>query len=610
MKKKAEKEKQGAFARFCTASEKTARLSLILAAVIVLGTVGTVCAAAISSNSNVQVPSENVELNAAQQYLAQVNMNRGTDHEEPEQTEPSDEQAEETASEETKPTKRGGLTGEHVANVKDLKSLSDEDLVKAIKQGKVKVIDRKDIKTDQSQNQKNTHNNSKVADAPKATNTPTPKPTTASATNKPTPTMAPIKVVNYELGIDISEFQGDINWTKVKNAGITFAFIRCGGRGYTKGGIYSDTKFEKNLKNAKAAGIKVGVYFFSQAITSYEALEEASFTLSKLNGASLDLPVVMDWETEYDGKHRTEKLGADDFKNVIESFCATIAQNGYTPMIYLDGGNISRLGKHQSAILSKYKLWYAYPYSIYHPHIYKNGKQVSNPKYSHNMYQLGDTVPPRNYAYAYWQYSWQGKVAGIGGEVDLDIRILGNTTLKAPEINISNTSITTEQGQNINPMNGVSAKTSQGQNTTNNLSYAITNDAGQTVSLDQAKNTVGKYTIIYTFKDPFRGTIQATASWEVKAGTVTDTPVPTPTTEPTESSGGGSTDTPSPTPQGGSTDTPSPTPQGSTDSPAPTPTTAEPSPEPSPVPTTPPETTKPEPTKSQEPSDTSSDSNN
>ncbi len=90
MKKKAEKEKQGAFARFCTASEKTARLSLILAAVIVLGTVGTVCAAAISSNSNIQAPSENVELNAAQQYLAQVNMNRGTDPEEPEQTEPSD----------------------------------------------------------------------------------------------------------------------------------------------------------------------------------------------------------------------------------------------------------------------------------------------------------------------------------------------------------------------------------------------------------------------------------------------------------------------------------------------------------------------------------------
>ena len=190
------------------------------------------------------------------------------------------------------------------------------------------------------------------------------------------------------------------------------------------------------------------------------------------------------------------------------------------------------------------------------------------------MYQLGDTVPPRSYAYAYWQYSWQGKVSGIGGEVDLDIRILGNTTLKAPEISIPNTSITTEEGQDFNPMNGVSAKTSQGQNTTNNLSYAITNEAGQTVSLDQAKNTVGKYTITYIFKDPFRGTISVTAAWEVKARTVTDTPVLTPTTEPTESSGG-STDVPSPTPSSGNTDVPSPTPEGgSTDVPSTTPTEA------------------------------------
>ena len=162
-------------------------------------------------------------------------------------------------------------------------------------------------------------------------------------------------------------------------------------------------------------------------------------------------------------------------------------------------------------------------------------------------------------------------------------------------------------------MDGVKAKTSQGDWTTNNLSYSIKTEAGQDITLDQAKNTVGKYTITYTFKDPFRGSIQVTAPWEVKAAAGSDAPSPTPqgsTENPSPTPQGGSTDTPSPTPQGGSTDTPSPTPQGSTDSPAPTPTTAEPSPEPSPAPTTPPETTKPEPTKSQEPSDTSSDSNN
>ena len=586
MKKKAEKEKQGAFARFCSASEKTARLSLILAAVIVLGTVGTVCAAAISSNSGIEIPSENVELNAAEQYLAQVNMNRGTEPEEPEQTEPSNEPAEETASEETKPTKRGGLTGENVADVKDLKSLSDEDLLKAVKQGKVKVIAKKDIKQDQSQNVKTTHKGT-IADAPKATNTPKPKPTTAASTPKPTPTMAPITVVNYELGIDISEFQGDINWTKVKNDGIKFAFIRCGGRGYTKGTCYEDKKFAKNVTNAKKAGIKVGVYFFSQAITVEEAIEEASLTIAMCKGYNIDLPVVMDWETG--SGYRTQPLKGEAFANVLDAFCTLIGKNGYTPAVYLCSDDINnRLGKYQSRILGNYKLWYAYPYSCYWP---------ASKSFKSNYYQTGDTVPPRSFAFEYWQYSWHGKVAGIGTEVDLNIRILGKTTLKAPEISITNKTITSQTGQNINPMDGVKAKTSQGDWTTNNLSYSLKTEAGQDISLDQAKNTVGKYTITYTFKDPFRGSIQATASWEVKAGTVTDTPVPTPTTDPTESSGGGSTDTPSPTPQGGSSDTPSPTPQGSTDSPAPTPTTAQP-PEPtnSPVPT-PPEPTKPEPTK-------------
>ena len=602
MKKKAEKEKQGAFARFCSASEKTARLSLILAAVIVLGTVGTVCAAAISSNSGIEIPSENVELNAAEQYLAQVNMNRGTEPEEPEQTEPSNEPAEETASEETKPTKRGGLTGENVADVKDLKSLSDEDLLKAVKQGKVKVIAKKDIKQDQSQNVKTTHKGT-IADAPKATNTPKPKPTTAASTPKPTPTMAPITVVNYELGIDISEFQGDINWTKVKNDGIKFAFIRCGGRGYTKGTCYEDKKFAKNVTNAKKAGIKVGVYFFSQAITVEEAIEEASLTIAMCKGYNIDLPVVMDWETG--SGYRTQPLKGEAFANVLDAFCTLIGKNGYTPAVYLCSDDINnRLGKYQSRILGNYKLWYAYPYSCYWP---------ASKSFKSNYYQTGDTVPPRSFAFEYWQYSWHGKVAGIGTEVDLNIRILGKTTLKAPEISLTNKSITSQAGQNINPMDGVKAKTSQGDWTTNNLSYSIKTEAGQDITLDQAKNTVGKYTITYTFKDPFRGSIQVTAPWEVKAAAGSDAPSPTPqgsTENPSPTPQGGSTDTPSPTPQGGSTDTPSPTPQGSTDSPAPTPTTAEPSPEPSPAPTTPPETTKPEPTKSQEPSDTSSDSNN
>ena len=568
MQKKAAKEKQGRFSRFCTATEKPARISLILAAAIAFATIGSVCVAAIMSNKNTDLPSENIELNAAQQYLDQVSFAASSSEEET-SAEPSDEIVEETSGE-PKVTKRGALTGENVFDVKDLKSLSDEDLLKAVKQGKVKVIEKKDIKQDQSQNVKTTHKGT-IADAPKATNTPKPQPTKAAATNVPTPTMAPITVVNYELGIDISEFQGDINWSKVKKDGISFAFIRCGGRGYTKGTCYEDKKFAQNVKNAKKAGVKVGVYFFSQAITVEEAIEEASLTIAMCKGYGIDLPVVMDWETG--SGYRTQPLKGEAFANVLDAFCTLIAKNGYTPAVYLCSDDINnRLGKYQSRILGVYKLWYAYPYSCYWP---------ASKSYKSNYYQAGDTIPPRSYAFEYWQYSWHGKVAGIGTEVDLNIRILGKTTLKAPEINIPNTSITTTAGQNFNPMDGVKAKTCQGNVTTDNLSYAITNEAGQSVTLDQAKQTVGKYVITYTFKDPFRGTISVTANWEVKAATVTDTPTPTPeggsTDVPSPTPSSGNTDVPSPTPEGGSTDVPSPTPTEApqaTDTPVPTPTTA------------------------------------
>ena len=540
MQKKAAKEKQGKFARFCSATEKPARISLILAGVICLATIGSVCAAAIMSNKNVDLASENIELNAAKEYLDQFSFEASSSEDET-SAEPSDESSDET-SKETRETKRGSLTGDNVADVKDLKSLSDEDLLKAVKQGKVKVIEKKDIKQDQSQNVKTTHKG-KIADAPKATSTPKPQPTKPSATNVPTPTMAPITVVNYELGIDISEFQGDINWTKVKNDGIKFAFIRCGGRGYTKGTCYEDKKFVKNVQNAKKAGVKVGVYFFSQAITVEEAIEEASLTIAMCKGLGIDLPVVMDWETG--SGYRTQPLKGEAFANVLDAFCSMIGRNGYTPAVYLCSDDINnRLGKYSSRILGTYKLWYAYPYSCYWP---------ASSSYRSNYYQTGDTIPPRSYAFEYWQYSWHGKVAGIGTEVDLNIRILGKTTLNSPQINITNKSITTEVGQSINPMDGVKAKTCQGNVTTENLSYEIKNESGQKVTVDQAKQTIGKYVITYTFKDPFRGTITDTATWEVKAPAATDTPTPTPE--------GSATDTPSPTPTEApkATDTPVPT---------------------------------------------------
>ena len=118
MQKKAAKEKQGRFARFCSATEKPARISLILAAAIAFATVGTVCVAAIMSNKNVDLGSENVELNAAQQYLDQISFAASSSSEET-SAESSGESSDET-SEETKETKRGSLTGDNVVDIKDL----------------------------------------------------------------------------------------------------------------------------------------------------------------------------------------------------------------------------------------------------------------------------------------------------------------------------------------------------------------------------------------------------------------------------------------------------------------------------------------------------------
>ena len=98
------------------------------------------------------------------------------------------------------------------------------------------------------------------------------------------------------LGVDVSEHQYDIDWLQVKQAGVDFAFIRLGRRGYTEGGLFQDPWFEKNYTEAKQNAVLVGVYFYSQAISEDEAREEAAFLLEHLQGRELDLPIVYDWE--------------------------------------------------------------------------------------------------------------------------------------------------------------------------------------------------------------------------------------------------------------------------------------------------------------------------
>ena len=138
--------------------------------------------------------------------------------------------------------------------------------------------------------------------------------------------------VTSRTGIDVSEYQGNIDWAKVKASGIEFAIIRVGYRGYSTGKIVQDAGFAANIKGAEAAGLKVGVYFFSQAITADEASEEADYVLSCIKGCSLEYPVVFDWEPMGVSTARTDGLSTSVLDGCAGTFCGRITAAGYKPM--------------------------------------------------------------------------------------------------------------------------------------------------------------------------------------------------------------------------------------------------------------------------------------
>ncbi len=198
----------------------------------------------------------------------------------------------------------------------------------------------------------------------------------------------------YLLGVDVSHHQGNIDWNKVKSAGYDFAFLRIGYRGYgTEGTINKDREFENYYKAAKEAGLKIGVYFFAQAINEDEAREEADFVLNTLNGRDLELPVVYDPESILEDETRTDNVTGEQFTANTKVFCETIAQSGYKPMIYANmKWEAFELDLEQ---LSEYPIWYA----DYEP------------------------VPQTPYNFEIWQYSNEGSVSGVSGVCDLDIWI-------------------------------------------------------------------------------------------------------------------------------------------------------------------------------------------
>ena len=195
------------------------------------------------------------------------------------------------------------------------------------------------------------------------------------------------------LGIDVSKWQGSIDWNAVKNSGVSFVIIRCGYRGSSSGSLIKDPMFESNIKGATNAGLKVGLYFFSQAVSEKEAVEEASMAIALAQNYKISYPIFID--TEWTSGGRANNISKETRTAVCKAFCETIKSAGYTPGVYAckswyqDSLNVSSL--------NGYKIWLA--------------QYASQPTYS-NRYDM-------------WQYTDKGKVNGISTNVDMNISYLG-----------------------------------------------------------------------------------------------------------------------------------------------------------------------------------------
>ena len=197
-------------------------------------------------------------------------------------------------------------------------------------------------------------------------------------------------------GIDVSEFQGYIDWQQVKDSGIDFAFIRIGCRTYADGGIIYDSKFKENLYSADRAGIHTGAYFFSQALTVEEAIKEADAVIECIKPFNITYPVVFDWEIIYEDYARTDEISTDSLTDCCIAFCERIKEAGYTPMIYQNTSTL--LSMLDLSRIQQYDLWLA-------EYIEDEGDM---PTFDHHDFQV-------------WQYASDGRVSGISTDVDMNI---------------------------------------------------------------------------------------------------------------------------------------------------------------------------------------------
>lgn len=192
-------------------------------------------------------------------------------------------------------------------------------------------------------------------------------------------------------GIDVSRYQDTINWSKVADDEVEYAFIRLGIRGYTEGEIMEDDSFQDNIEGALQNDIDVGVYFFTQAMSVEEAEEEADFVLESIAPYRVEYPIVLDVEAVTNTEARSNGLSSDERTKYCIAFCERIKEAGYTPMIYGNLKTFMLLLNIEE--LEAYDKWFAYYDEAYY-------------------------FP---YDFKIWQYTNKGRVSGIKGDVDLNI---------------------------------------------------------------------------------------------------------------------------------------------------------------------------------------------
>lgn len=193
------------------------------------------------------------------------------------------------------------------------------------------------------------------------------------------------------VGVDVSEYQGEVDWQAVAAAGVDYAMIRVGWRGYVSGNVGEDEAFIANIEGARDAGLAVGVYFFSQATSVAEAEEEAAFVLDRIRGYDITMPVVYDFERVLEDDSRTVDVTGGTVTDCAVAFCDAVARAGYRPGVYF----YKSLAYHDYDLsrLADYDFWLSEPADL----------------------------PDFYYRVAMWQYDVEGTLPGVDGTVDLNL---------------------------------------------------------------------------------------------------------------------------------------------------------------------------------------------